>query len=134
MNMCMDSRQRLCGLVSGKVGLFLNINFGVFTILMCKRLLMISDMKLFVYWSLVKFTYVEMLSLGFVPQLFIFGSSPYLMFELSCFSGDVVLKDLKLKAEALNSLKLPVAVKSGFVGTITLKVAIFLLLLVDAAT
>ena len=64
-------------------------------------------------------------------QLFNFGSSPYLMFELSCFSGDVVLKDLKLKAEALNSLKLPVAVKSGFVGTITLKVAIFLLLLVD---
>ena len=53
------------------------------------------------------------------------------MFELSCFSGDVVLKDLKLKAEALNSLKLPVAVKSGFVGTITLKVAFFLLLLVD---
>ncbi|KAE9455056.1 hypothetical protein C3L33_13039, partial [Rhododendron williamsianum] len=36
--------------------------------------------------------------------------------------GDVVLKDLKLKAEALNSLKLPVTVKAGFVGTITLKV------------
>ncbi|CAL5412954.1 unnamed protein product [Camellia sinensis] len=35
---------------------------------------------------------------------------------------DVVLKDLKLKAEALNSLKLPVTVKAGFVGTITLKV------------
>ncbi|CAH8262114.1 unnamed protein product [Arabidopsis lyrata] len=28
--------------------------------------------------------------------------------------GDVVLKDSKLKAEALNSLKVPVAVKSGF--------------------
>jgi hypothetical protein len=39
------------------------------------------------------------------------------------FTGDVVLKDLKLKAEALNSLKLPVTVKAGFVGTITLKVA-----------
>lgn len=39
------------------------------------------------------------------------------------FAGDVVLKDLKLKAEALNSLKLPVTVKAGFVGTITLKVA-----------
>ncbi|MFS7909478.1 putative vacuolar protein sorting-associated protein [Helianthus anomalus] len=37
-------------------------------------------------------------------------------------SGDVVLKDLKLKAEALNSLKLPVTVKAGFVGSITLKV------------
>ncbi|RWW19541.1 hypothetical protein BHE74_00015290, partial [Ensete ventricosum] len=36
--------------------------------------------------------------------------------------GDVVLKDLKLKAEALNSLRLPVIVKAGFVGTITLKV------------
>lgn len=39
-------------------------------------------------------------------------------------TGDVVLKDLKLKAEALNSLNLPVTVKAGFVGTITLKVAI----------
>ncbi|KAL0457540.1 UNVERIFIED_CONTAM: Vacuolar protein sorting-associated protein 13 [Sesamum latifolium] len=36
--------------------------------------------------------------------------------------GDVVLKDLKLKAEALNALKLPVTVKAGFLGTITLKV------------
>lgn len=36
--------------------------------------------------------------------------------------GDVVLKDLRLKAEALNSLKLPVTVKAGFVGAITLKV------------
>lgn len=41
-------------------------------------------------------------------------------------TGDVVLKDLKLKPEALNSLNLPVAVKAGFVGTITLKVAIFI--------
>ena len=39
------------------------------------------------------------------------------------FAGDVVLKDLNLKADALNSLKLPVTVKAGFVGTITLKVA-----------
>ncbi|ESR32528.1 hypothetical protein CICLE_v10004114mg [Citrus x clementina] len=37
-------------------------------------------------------------------------------------TGDVVLKDLSLKAEALNSLKLPVTVKAGFIGTITLKV------------
>lgn len=35
-----------------------------------------------------------------------------------------MLKDLKLKAEALNSLKLPVTVKAGFIGTITLKVII----------
>ncbi|KAF7837664.1 putative vacuolar protein sorting-associated protein 13F [Senna tora] len=49
------------------------------------------------------------------------------IFKLCCFVlrlalGDVVLKDLKLKAEALNALKLPVTVKAGFVGTITLKV------------
>ncbi|KAB2092888.1 hypothetical protein ES319_A02G061000v1 [Gossypium barbadense] len=42
--------------------------------------------------------------------------------RISVWQGDVVLKDLKLKAEALNSLNLPVAVKAGFVGTITLKV------------
>ncbi|KAJ8771733.1 hypothetical protein K2173_026910 [Erythroxylum novogranatense] len=35
--------------------------------------------------------------------------------------GDVILKDLKLEVEALNALKLPVTVKAGFVGTITLK-------------
>ncbi|CAI9779714.1 unnamed protein product [Fraxinus pennsylvanica] len=42
--------------------------------------------------------------------------------RISVWKGDVVLKDLKLKAEALNSLKLPVTVKAGFLGTITLKV------------
>ncbi|XP_061360270.1 uncharacterized protein LOC133304277 isoform X2 [Gastrolobium bilobum] len=42
--------------------------------------------------------------------------------RISVWKGDVVLKDLKLKAEALNALKLPVTVKAGFVGTITLKV------------
>ncbi|TYG99647.1 hypothetical protein ES288_A10G211900v1 [Gossypium darwinii] len=42
--------------------------------------------------------------------------------KISVWKGDVVLKDLKLKAEALNSLNLPVTVKAGFVGTITLKV------------
>ncbi|XP_028786889.1 uncharacterized protein LOC114742843 [Neltuma alba] len=42
--------------------------------------------------------------------------------RISVWKGDVVLKDLKLKAEALNALKLPVTVKAGFVGAITLKV------------
>ncbi|KAG0489310.1 hypothetical protein HPP92_008121 [Vanilla planifolia] len=42
--------------------------------------------------------------------------------RISVWKGDVVLKDLRLKAEALNSLKLPVVVKAGFVGTITLQV------------
>jgi predicted cupin superfamily sugar epimerase len=45
---------------------------------------------------------------------------------VSVCKGDVVLKDLKLKAEALNSLRLPVTVKAGFVGTITLKVHFFI--------
>jgi hypothetical protein len=43
---------------------------------------------------------------------------------LILLKGDVVLKDLKLKADALNSLRLPVTVKAGFVGTITLKVLV----------
>ncbi|XP_042405096.1 vacuolar protein sorting-associated protein 13C-like [Zingiber officinale] len=42
--------------------------------------------------------------------------------RISVWKGDVVLKDLNLKAEALNSLRLPVIVKAGFVGSITLKV------------
>ncbi|KAI4370200.1 hypothetical protein MLD38_018571 [Melastoma candidum] len=42
--------------------------------------------------------------------------------RISVWNGDVVLRDLKLKAEALNSLELPVTVKAGFIGTITLKV------------
>ncbi|KAE8733149.1 hypothetical protein F3Y22_tig00001478pilonHSYRG00136 [Hibiscus syriacus] len=42
--------------------------------------------------------------------------------KISVWKGDVVLKNLNLKAEALNSLNLPVTVKAGFVGTITLKV------------
>ncbi|XP_031479692.1 uncharacterized protein LOC116250249 isoform X3 [Nymphaea colorata] len=42
--------------------------------------------------------------------------------RISVWKGDVVLRDLQLKAEALNSLKLPVIVKGGFIGTITLKV------------
>ncbi|CAK7326271.1 unnamed protein product [Dovyalis caffra] len=42
--------------------------------------------------------------------------------RISVWKGDVVLKDLNLKAEALNLLKLPITAKAGFVGTITLKV------------
>ncbi|EPS74076.1 hypothetical protein M569_00677, partial [Genlisea aurea] len=42
--------------------------------------------------------------------------------RISVWKGDVVLKDLKIKAEALNALKLPVTVKAGFLGSITLKV------------
>ncbi|KAH7429919.1 hypothetical protein KP509_09G071400 [Ceratopteris richardii] len=42
--------------------------------------------------------------------------------KISVWQGNVVLKDLQLKAEALNSLKLPVTVKAGFLGSVTLKV------------
>ncbi|XP_059076567.1 uncharacterized protein LOC131042467 isoform X2 [Cryptomeria japonica] len=42
--------------------------------------------------------------------------------KISVWKGDVVLKDLQLKAEALNSLKLPITVKAGFLGSVTLKV------------
>jgi hypothetical protein len=37
-------------------------------------------------------------------------------------SGDVELTNMQLKPEALNSLKLPVKVKAGFLGTVKLKV------------
>lgn len=52
----------------------------------------------------------------------VFFKPNFIFFFLFLFAGDVVLKDLQLKAEALNALKLPVVVKAGFVGTITLKV------------
>eukprot|EP01018_Ginkgo_biloba_P025446 Gb_15429 [translate_table: standard] len=42
--------------------------------------------------------------------------------KISVWKGDVVLKDLQLKAEALNSLNLPITVKAGFLGSVTLQV------------
>lgn len=42
--------------------------------------------------------------------------------KISVWKGDVVLRDLRLKAEALNALKLPIRVKAGFLGSVTLKV------------
>lgn len=36
--------------------------------------------------------------------------------------GDVELTNMQLKPEALNSLKLPVRVKAGFLGSVKLKV------------
>ncbi|CAA6659808.1 unnamed protein product [Spirodela intermedia] len=52
---------------------------------------------------------------------YVHGLSTELL-RISVWKGDVVLKDLNLKAEALNSLKLPVIVRAGFIGSITLKV------------
>lgn len=42
--------------------------------------------------------------------------------KISVFKGDVVLRNLKLKPEALADLDLPITVKSGLVGSLTLKV------------
>ncbi|XP_024542534.1 putative vacuolar protein sorting-associated protein 13F [Selaginella moellendorffii] len=42
--------------------------------------------------------------------------------QISVWKGDVVLKDLQLKAEALNALRLPLTVKAGFLGSVTLKI------------
>jgi vacuolar protein sorting-associated protein 13A/C len=42
--------------------------------------------------------------------------------RVSVWAGDVVLKDLKLRAEALEALKLPITVKGGVLGTLRLKV------------
>ena len=41
---------------------------------------------------------------------------------LQYYSGDVELTNMQLKPEALNSLKLPVKVKAGFLGSVKLKV------------
>ena len=41
---------------------------------------------------------------------------------LLLLAGDVELRDLQLKPEALNALKLPIKVKAGFVGTLKAKV------------
>ncbi|KAJ7520814.1 hypothetical protein O6H91_19G024000 [Diphasiastrum complanatum] len=42
--------------------------------------------------------------------------------KISVWKGDVILKDLQLKAEALNALRLPITVRAGFLGSVTLKV------------
>ena len=42
--------------------------------------------------------------------------------KISVFKGDVVLKNLKLKPEALADLNLPISVKAGLLGSLTLKV------------
>ncbi|CAI5996531.1 unnamed protein product [Closterium sp. NIES-64] len=42
--------------------------------------------------------------------------------KISVWQGDVVLRDLQLKEEALNRLRLPIAVKAGFIGSVNLKV------------
>jgi vacuolar protein sorting-associated protein 13A/C len=42
--------------------------------------------------------------------------------RISIYKGDVVLKNLQLKPEALDGLDLPVTVRAGLLGSLTLKV------------
>lgn len=42
--------------------------------------------------------------------------------RISVLAGDVVLRNLQLKPEALNSLDLPITVKAGLLGSLKLKV------------
>ena len=42
--------------------------------------------------------------------------------RVSVWAGDVVLKDLKLRPEALQGLNLPITVRGGVLGTLRLKV------------
>ncbi|KAM1034247.1 hypothetical protein ACFX2J_037492 [Malus domestica] len=42
--------------------------------------------------------------------------------KISVWRGDVELKNMQLKPEALNALELPVKVKAGFLGSVKLKV------------
>ncbi|KAL6781279.1 hypothetical protein ACKKBG_A10495 [Auxenochlorella protothecoides x Auxenochlorella symbiontica] len=42
--------------------------------------------------------------------------------KISIYQGDVVLKNLRLKADALSELDLPVTVEAGLLGSLTLKV------------
>ena len=42
--------------------------------------------------------------------------------RISVFQGDLELRNLRLKPEALNKLKLPITVKAGLLGSLKLKV------------
>lgn len=42
--------------------------------------------------------------------------------RISVLAGDVVLRNLQLKPEALSSLDLPITVKAGLLGSLKLKV------------
>lgn len=43
--------------------------------------------------------------------------------RISVFKGDLELRNLQLKPEALNKLKLPITVKAGLLGSLRLKVS-----------
>jgi vacuolar protein sorting-associated protein 13A/C len=45
--------------------------------------------------------------------------------RISVWNGDVELRNLQLKPEALAELNLPITVKAGLLGRLTLKVRVF---------
>lgn len=52
---------------------------------------------------------------------YVYGLDPQSL-KISVFKGDVQLHNLHLKPEALNALNLPITVKAGLLGSLTLKV------------
>ncbi len=60
---------------------------------------------------------------------YVYGLDPQSL-KISVFKGDVQLNNLHLKPEALNALNLPITVKAGLLGSLTLKVRQLLYLVV----
>lgn len=52
---------------------------------------------------------------------YVYGLDPQSL-KISVFKGDVQLNNLHLKPDALNALGLPITVKAGLLGSLTLKV------------
>lgn len=53
--------------------------------------------------------------------------------RISVWKGDIVLKNLQLRPEALDAFKLPITVKAGILGTLRLKVRVQQLCLSNAS-
>lgn len=54
---------------------------------------------------------------------YVYGLDPQSL-KISVFKGDVQLNNLHLKPDALNALDLPITVKAGLLGSLTLKVGV----------
>lgn len=52
---------------------------------------------------------------------YVYGLDPQSL-KISVFKGDVQLNNLHLRPDALNALGLPITVKAGLLGSLTLKV------------
>lgn len=54
---------------------------------------------------------------------YVYGLDPQSL-KISVFKGDVQLSNLHLKPEALNALNLPITIKAGLLGSLTLKASV----------